>query len=190
MKAKFTYNGKMKAIYCLIISFCSLFAHANDLDMFCLKGPVDSVCIVMNDAGLEWQNEYVFDEQGNLIELDGEEFICERDADGRMKSVLLEDAVEDDEEKFTTIEMTLSYNRDGRVDKVVSTAGDETWTRNYRYNEKGLLKERDYDTSGDDEKLTYVYYKFDDHGNWTERLEKLGSMDQTIRQIRNITYRK
>lgn len=121
MKAKFTYNGKMKAIYCLIISFCSLFAHANDLDMFCLKGPVDSVCIVMNDAGLEWQNEYVFDEQGNLIELDGEEFICERDADGRMKSVLLEDAVEDDEEKFTTIEMTLSYNSDGRVNKVVST---------------------------------------------------------------------
>lgn len=180
----------MKTIICLLISLFGLSVHAGDLEMFCLKGPVDSVCVIMDDAGLEWQNEYVFDESGNLIELDGEEVICGRDSDGRMTSISLEEAVEDDEEKFTTIEMQLAYDQSGRVVKVVSTAADETWTQNFRYGPKGLLKERDYDTQSDDEKLTYVYRKFDEYGNWTERLEKLGSMDQTIRQIRHITYRK
>lgn len=181
----------MKVIYCLIISLCGLFARANDLDMFCLKGPVDSLCVIMNDAGLEWQNEFVFDEKGNLIEVDGEEFICERGADGRMQSIVLEEAVEDDEDTFTTIEMKLTYDpATGRVEKVTSSSADETWTQLYRYDAKGLLKERSYDYSGEDEVWTYTYLKFDGHGNWTERLEKLGSMDQTIRQIRHITYRK
>ncbi|MCM1077483.1 MAG: hypothetical protein NC411_09010 [Bacteroides sp.] len=158
--------------------------------MFCLKGPVDSICIVMNDAGLEWQTEFTFDENGFLIELDGAEIDCVRDENGRMKSITVEDALEDDEDAFTTINMTMAYDSEGRVIKVTSTSADETWTQNYRYNKDGLLSERDYDSDNQDEVQKYVYLKFDNFGNWTQRQEKLQSMDQVITQTRNITYRK
>lgn len=173
-------------------SLCGLFAQAEvkDLDMFGLKGPVDSICITMNDAGLEWQTEYTFDEHGMLVELDGVEVECTRDEQGRMKTIIVEDAVEDNEDAFTTIEMHLFYDNAGRVVKVTSMSADETWTQNYRYHHNGNLKERDYDSVDQDEMLTYVYLKFDDYGNWTLRHEKLASMDQTIAQTRNITYRK
>lgn len=180
----------MKALILLIASICGLSVHANDLGMFCLNGPVDSVCVRMNDAGLEWQNEFSFDENGCLIELDGCEIDCKRDEYGRMTSIILEDAYEDDEDTFTTIEMHLAYDNAGRVSKVTSMSADETWTQNYRYDHNGLLKERDYDSVDQDEALKYVYLKFDDYGNWTKRLEKLQSMDQTIVQTREITYRK
>lgn len=182
----------VKFIFLLIASMCGLFAQAGvkDLDMFCLKGPVDSICIIMNDAGLEWQNEFTFDEHGMLVELDGMEVECTRDELGRMKTIIVEDVVEDNEDAFTTIEMHLFYDNAGRVIKVTSMSADETWTQNYRYHHNGNLKERDYDSVDSDEMLTYVYLKFDDYGNWTTRQEKLASMDQTITQTRNITYRK
>lgn len=183
-------SDKMKTLLLIIVSMCGLVAHANDLDMFCLKGPVDSVCIIMNDAGLEWQNEFTFDEKGFLVELDGMEIDCKRDSSGKMLSIIVEDAVEDDEDAFTTIEMCLTYDKAGRVVKVTSTSADEIWTQNYRYDHNGLLKERDYDSVDEDEVLTYTYLKFDEYGNWTERKEQLRSMDQTIIQTRNITYRK
>lgn len=71
----------VRFIFLLIASMCGLFAQAGvkDLDMFGLKGPVDSICIIMNDAGLEWQNEFTFDEHGMLVELDGMEVECTRD---------------------------------------------------------------------------------------------------------------
>ena len=180
----------MKVIIFLIASVFGIFAHANDLDMFCLKGPVDSVCIIMNDAGLEWQNEFCFDEQCFLVEMDGVDIDCKRDGFGRMISIIVEDAYEDNEEAFTTIEMHLTYDRAGRVSKVKSMSADEIWTQNYRYDHNGLLKERDYDSVDQDEALKYTYLKFDDYGNWTKRVEKLQSMDSEIIQIRNITYRK
>lgn len=172
----------------LIMCISGMMLHAGDLDMFCLKGPVDSVCVIMNDAGLEWQTEYTFDSEGFLIELDGEEFDCERDSSGRMISIILEDSAEDDEEAFTTIEVKISYDNAGRVVKTSSSSADEQWTQSYHYDHNGVLKQRDYDIVGNEEILTYVYLKFDDYGNWTERIEKLGSMDQSIRQIRHITY--
>lgn len=179
----------MKLLFLLLASICSLFANANDLEMFCLKGSVDSVCIIMNDAGLEWQTEFSFDKDGKLVRIDDNEFDCKRDAKGRIASITVEDAVEDDENVFTTIEMQLTYDNSGRVTKVRSTSTDETWEQIYRYDEKGLLKERGYDSADEDETLKYVYLKFDKHGNWTERLEKLSSMDQTIAQTRHIIYR-
>ncbi len=143
---------------------------------------------MMNDAGLEWQNEFRFDKDGNLIEVDGEEFACDRDDSGRIVSLTLEEAVEDDEETFTAIDMELTYDSNGHVAKVISTSEDESWAQNYRYDKDGNLRERDYDAGTDDELLTYEYKSFDRFGNWTLRLEKLGSMDQTITQQRKITY--
>ena len=180
----------MKAIVFFIASVFGLFAHANDLKMFCLKGPVDSVCITMNDAGLEWQNEFCFDEKGFLVEMDGSDIDCKRDSFGRMISIIVEDAYEDNEEIFTTIEMNLTYDNAGRVSKVTSKSADEIWTQNYRYGQNRLLKERDYDSVDQDEVLKYTYLKFDDYGNWTKRVEKLQSMDSEIIHTRNITYRK
>lgn len=135
----------VKFIFLLIASMCGLFAQAGvkDLDMFGLKGPVDSICIIMNDAGLEWQNEFTFDEHGMLVELDGMEVECTRDELGRMKTIIVEDVVEDNEDAFTTIEMHLFYDNAGRVVKVTSMSADETWTQNYRYHHNGNLKERD-----------------------------------------------
>ena len=167
---------------------CGLFTYASDLDMFGLKGPVDSVCIVMNDAGLEWQTEFTFDENGLLIEIDGVEVSCERDVKGRMTSITVEEAVEDDEDSYTTINMTIAYTPSGRVSKVTASSGDEVWTQTYSYDADGLLKELIYDSTEDKEVQQYTYLKFDEYGNWTQRQEKLQSMDRTVTQTRNITY--
>ncbi len=179
----------MKLLFYFLFTLLSISAHAGDLGMFCLKGPVDSVCVVMNDAGLEWQTEFVFDEDGFLIELDGEDFECERDENDRIRSVVLEDMVEDNEELYATIGMTFEYDKAGRVIRQISKSADETWTQNYHYDDKGRLIKRDYDTMSEDEVMTYEYVKFDELGNWTERIEKSASMDQNIRQIRKIFYR-
>lgn len=179
----------MKLILYFIFTLLGFSAYAGDLEMFCLKGPVDSVCVVMNDAGLEWQTEFVFDEDGFLVELDGEEFECERGDDGRIRSVALEEMVEDNEELYTTIEMTFEYDDAGRVVKLISKSADESWTQNYRYDDKGRLSKRDYDTLSGDEVMTYEYVNFDKFGNWTERVEKSASMDQSIRHTRKIFYR-
>lgn len=128
------------------------------------------------------------DADGLLIEIDGEEFDCERDSDGRMTSIILEGSAEDDEDSFTTIETRLIYDSKNRVIKTTAISADEQWTQNYTYDANGLLKQRDYDNLGDDESQTYTYLKFDSYGNWTERLEKQKSMDQTIRQTRIIIY--
>lgn len=181
----------MKAIILLLASLFAVSANGavNDLDMFGLKGAVDSVCIIMNDAGLEWQTEFTFDEDGMLIEIDGSEVECTRDKSGRIATIIVEDAVEDNEDEFTTIEMKLTYDEAGRVVKVAAISDGESWVQNYRYDPKGLLKEHDYDGADQDETQKYEYLKFDSHGNWTLRHEKLKSMDQTIVQKRNITYR-
>lgn len=180
----------MKSVCFLLLFLTCFVCRANDLTMFSLTGPVDSVCIVHDDAGLEWQIEYSFDSDGFLIEIDGEEPECERNKQHRISTITLIDSEEDDEESFTTIQMKLFYDNSGRVIKTESKSGDEQWIQNYFYDSKGLLKERDYDISGEKEVQTYTYLKFDEYGNWTERLEKLKSMDQTIRQTRYITYRK
>lgn len=179
----------MKFTIFVLFLFIGLAGRANDLDMFRLTGPVDSLCVVMNDAGLEWQTEYTFDSDGMLIEIDGEEIECERDGENRIKTITLVDAAEDDENEFTTIEMKLFYDKTGRVIRTEAMSADEQWVQNYLYDSNGLLKQRDYDIVGDEEIQTYTYLKFDEFGNWTERLEKLKSMDQTILQIRHITYR-
>ena len=181
----------MKAIILLFASLFALSAHGavNDLDMFGLKGAVDSICIIMDDAGLEWQTEFAFDEDGMLIEIDGSEVECTRDKQGRISSITVEDAVEDNEDEFTTIEMKLTYDSAGHVIKVTATSQGESWVQNYRYDSRGLLKEHDYDGADQDEAQKYEYLEFAAHGNWTLRHEKLESMDQTIVQKRNITYR-
>lgn len=178
----------MKSVSFVLLFFISFACQANDLKMFCLSGPVDSICIVMNDAGLEWQTEYTFDTDGALIEIDGEEIDCKRDAEGRMTAITLIDTAEDDEESYTTISMRLFYDKAGHVVKSEAVSGDEQWVQTYVYDTKGLLKQHSYNMNGEDEIQTYTYLKFDKFGNWTERLEKSKSMDQTIRQIRNITY--
>lgn len=181
----------MKSAYLVLLFLLTNFAcKANDLDMFRLSGPVDSVCIIMNDAGLEWQTEFTFDTNGILDGIDGEEIDCIRDDNGRITSITLIDAAEDDEESFTTIEMNLFYDNAGRVIRTTGMSADEQWSQRYIYDTNGLLKERTYDIVGEEEIQSYLYLKFDEYGNWTERLEKLQSMDQTIRQIRHITYRQ
>lgn len=182
------YIDYMKYLLFLIASMCGLFAYANDLSMFGLKGPVDSVCIIMNDAGLEWQTEFTFDEKGLLIEIDGVEVTCVRDSKDRIASIIVEESVEDDEDAFTTIDMSLTYDTSGYVTKVTAKSGDETWTQTYKYDSKGLLTELVYDGGEENEIRQYVYLKFDEYGNWTERQERLQSMDSTITQTRNITY--
>ncbi|WP_290449720.1 hypothetical protein, partial [Duncaniella muris] len=109
----------------------SLICKANDLPMFCLAGPIDSLCVVMDDAGLEWQNEYTFDSDGSLIEIDGDEVDCERDSAGRISSITLIEATEDDEDTYTTIKMRLFYDKSGRVVRVEAVSGDEQWVQTY-----------------------------------------------------------
>jgi len=163
--------------------------HAGDIDMFCLKGNVDSICISMNDAGLEWQTEFKFDNDGFLIGIDGDEFDCERDSSGRIVLVILEDYAEDDENELTTIETRLEYDDAGRVVKATAKTADEQWSQDYHYDNRGLLTSLSYDTAGENEVRTYTYVAFDSHGNWTERIENLSSMEQTIKQTRHIVYK-
>lgn len=179
----------MKKVVCFVfLFFISLVCRANDFGMFCISGPVDSICIVMNDAGLEWQTEFTFDSAGFLIEIDGEEVECERDSEERITSITLTDYAEDDENSATTIQMRLFYDKSGRVVRTEAVSGDEQWVQHYIYDGQGRLKELRYDMNGEDEIRIYTYLKFDKLGNWTERTEKLRSMDQTIHQSRHITY--
>lgn len=177
-----------KAVCFVFLFFISLVCRANDFGMFCISGPVDSICIVMNDAGLEWQTEFTFDSDGFLIEIDGEEVECERDSEERITSITLTDYAEDDENSATTIQMRLFYDKSGRVVRTEAVSGDEQWVQHYIYDGQGRLKELRYDMNGEDEIRIYTYLKFDKFGNWTERTEKLRSMDQTIHQSRHITY--
>ena len=178
----------MKSVSFVLLFFMSLICKANDLPMFCLAGPIDSLCVVMDDAGLEWQNEYTFDSDGSLIEIDSDEVDCERDSAGRISSITLIEATEDDEDTYTTIKMRLFYDKSGRVVRVEAVSGDEQWVQTYAYDSSGHLTEQCYNMNGVEEVRTYTYLKHDRFGNWTERLEKLKSMDQTIRQCRNIIY--
>ena len=180
----------MKSVSFVLLFFMSIVCQANDLQMFCLSGPVDSICIIMDDAGLEWQNEYTFNSDGFLIEIDGEEVDCGRDSAGRITSISLIEAAEDDEESYTAIEISLFYDKYGRVVKAEAVSGDEQWTQSYTYDTNGRLTEQRYNMSGDEEVRIYTYLEFDQFGNWTKRLERLKSMDQTTRQCRNIVYRE
>lgn len=171
-----------------IFAALSPVANASDLDMFSLKGPVDSICIKMNDAGMEWQSEFTFDVDGNLIEIDGEEPNCHRGKDGRIDTIILEDTAEDDESLITSIEMKLNYDKGGRVVSVHSHSGEESWLQKFYYDEKGLLQKKEDIYPDYSDMFTYRYLNFDSYGNWTKRIEKLTSMDQSVVQTRDIIY--
>ena len=113
-----------------------------------------------------------------------------RDSKGRIVSIILEDSAEDDEDTIATFETKLIYDNKGRVIRTETTDTEEQWIQNYHYGKDSLLQRRDYGVNGNDEYSTYRYVKFDEYGNWIERIEKLGSMDQTINHKRQIIYRK
>lgn len=172
----------------LILSLLTaISAHANDLTMFSLKGPVDSLCIVMDDAGLTWQSEFKFDKKGLLIEFDGIEVDTERDKNNHIVDLIIEDAEDGDE--TVTIETKLEYDATGKVIKTITSSPDEEWTETFSYDRNGRLKSRNYTSPEVTEQYTYTYLKEDAQGNWTVREEKAVSMNQIITHTRKIIYR-
>lgn len=178
----------MKFLITILFTAIYSAAFSSDLEMFQLKGAVDSICITSNDAGLEWQTEFTFDEDGNLIEIDGEEFECERDAMGKIQSLVIEYAAEDDESVISTMELVLKYDSAGRVTSVESITPEEPLKHKYHYGDDGILRQKDEEFPDYTESITYTYLKYDSHGNWTERVEQLSSMNQSITQKREIFY--
>ncbi len=177
----------MKHILFTLLLLIGLSAHSKDLDMFRLTGPVDSLCVEMDDAGLSWQTEFNFDEDGYLVAVDGIEINAERDDNDFITDFIIEE--EDEDNEPVTIETKIEYDKAGRVIKTVTISPDEEWTETFTYNHEGRLIKREYVSTDARETFSYTYTKFDTLGNWTERQEKIGSMDQTITQTRHITYR-
>ncbi len=178
----------MRIFLALLFSVVYSMAHSSDLDIFLLKGPVDSVCVTFNDAGLEWQTEFTFDVDGNLIEIDGGEFDSTRDSSGRLKTLTIEYPAEDDESVINAITLVVKYDSEGRVTAVESLTPDDPLKRKYFYDKDGRLQRVEEENPDYTESMTYTYLKFDSYGNWIERREKLGSMDQTIMQKREVFY--
>lgn len=177
----------MKRILFIFLLLIGLSAHSKDLDMFRLIGPVDSLCVEMNDAGLTWQIEYNFDEDGFLVAVDGIEVNAERDENDFITDFIIED--EDEGNEPVTIETKIEYDKAGRVIKTVTSSPYEEWTETFTYNHEGRLIKREYASTDEKEIFTYVYTKFDSLGNWTERQEKIGSINQIVTQTRHILYR-
>lgn len=177
----------MKRLLLFILLLIGLSAHSKDLDMFRLIGPVDSLCVEMDDAGLTWQIEYLFDEDGFLIEFDGIKVDADRNDNNQITDFIIE---EDDEDGETvTIETLIEYDKSGKVIKTITNSSGEEWSESFIYDTKGLLIKRIYESVDGKDIFTYVYNKFDSMGNWTERHEKLDSINQIIIQTRHITYR-
>lgn len=177
----------MKRLFYTLLLLVGLSAHSKDLDMFRLIGPVDSLCVEMNDAGLTWLCEYSFDDDGFLIEVDGVEVNVDRDSSGLITDFIIEEDDEDNEP--VTIETKITYDKAGRVTSTITMSPDEEWTETFTYNHEGLLVKREYKSVDSTEVFYYTYTKFDSLGNWTERHEKVSSLNQSIIQTRNITYR-
>lgn len=177
----------MKHLFYTLLLLVGLSAHSKDLDMFRLVGPVDSLCVEMNDAGLTWQCEYSFDDDGFLIEVDGVDINVERDRNGFITDFIIEEDDEDNEP--ITIETKITYDKAGRVTGTKTVSPDEEWTETFTYNHEGLLIKREYMSADSTEDFYYTYTKFDPLGNWTERQEKVSSLNQSIIQTRHITYR-
>lgn len=177
----------MNRLLFILLLLTGLNGSSKDLDMFSLNGPVDSLCVIMDDAGLTWQTEFKFNQDGLLVEFDGIEIDTERDGHNRIVDFIIEEDDEDNEP--VTIETKLEYDAAGRVIKTITTSPEEEWTETFIYDEKGRLKMREYTSVDATERFTYVYLKEDSNGNWTERQEKIASMDQVITQTRHIIYR-
>lgn len=99
--------------------------------------------------------------------------ILTRDENGYVKKVVYDCDSEDDYEKFysctpTTFEY---FWEDGRIKKI--TEGSDTYI--YVYDSDGYLKSKDVESYGEENTMTrtcmyYSKYKYDDYGNWIERL--------------------
>lgn len=177
----------MRLFITFLLCLIGVFAHAADQEnLFGLKGDVDSICTITDDSGYAWQIEVVFDEDGNLLEVDGCEVVCKRDASGRLTEYTAED--EDELGNTITIVTTLSYNKRNRVAKTRYTSGSDTWTETYTYDPAGLLVKKEFSGPEENEIYTYKYIKTDKQGNWTERIETGTLSEVAVRQIRNITY--
>lgn len=177
----------MKRILFIVLLWIGISVQAKDLDMFRLIGPVDSVCVELDDAGLIWQTEYKFDIDGFLTHIDGMEVNMDRNEHDQITDFIIEEDDEDNEP--VTIATKIEYDKGGRVIRTTTSSTDEEWTEIFTYNHEGHLVSREYQSPDAMETFTYAYLKFDSMGNWIERQEKIGSMDQVINQKRHITYR-
>lgn len=178
----------MRLFFTFLLCLIGVAAHAADQQtLFGMKGEVDSICIITDDGGgFAWQVEIVFDEDGNVLEIDGVEVEVTRDSDGRLTSVTIED--EDEEGNPVLILTKLNYNRQNRVSRIESTSGNEKWSEKYVYDSAGLLIKKEFSGPEDTDTYTYQYVKTDKHGNWTKRIEKATMSGVAVEQTRNITY--
>lgn len=163
-------------------------SNASDLKMFSLNGEVDSVCVVTDDAGLTWQSEYKFDNNGFLIEFDGIVVDANRDAQNHITDFIIDET--EDENEPVTIETSLSYDSNGLVIKTVNSSPDDDWTETFTYDNRGRLIRRVYTGVDTNERFTYKYLQEDAKGNWTERQEIAASNNQILIQRREIFYSK
>mgnify|MGYP001029193111 CR=1 FL=1 len=177
----------MNRLLFIIFLLTGISGHAKDLDMFSLKGSVDSLCIIIDDAGLTWQTEFKFDNNGYLIEFDGIKIDTERNELNQITDFIIEEDDEDSEP--ITIETILEYDSHGRVIKTTNISPDEEWTETFTYDDKGRLLSKVYESPYASEKFSYVYVKEDSKGNWTQRQEKIASTDQITTHTRNIIYK-
>lgn len=156
--------------------------------MFSLKGKVDSVCIVTDDAGLTWQTEFKFDKNGFLIEFDGILVDANRNGQNQLTDFVIEEAEEGAEP--VTIETTLQYDHNGLVSKTINSSEGDDWTETFTYDKRGRLITRVYSGIDTNERYTYKYLREDSEGNWTERQETASYNNQILMQRREIFYSK
>lgn len=100
------------------------------------------------------------------------------DADGYIQSAKM---------SFQGQEVEIKYKwENGKiVSQTMNVMGNEM-TIKRTYNEKGAPASESMDMGGQEMKMPYTDYKYDDHGNWISR--KVSMMGQEMEQTRTIEY--
>jgi hypothetical protein len=83
------------------------------------------------------------------------------------------------------VEIKYKWENGKIVAQTMNVMGQEM-TIKRTYNEKGAPESESMDMGGQEMKMPYTDYKYDDHGNWISR--KVSMMGQEMEQKRTIEY--
>lgn len=122
----------------------------------------------------EWQNEYEYDADGNIVCDESIHAVLKRDKEGRL--VLYKQEAKNGEYSEDDMTLTLVYDKNGRLQKIDKQGAYDGFEEhriykgNNLYPSKASLLWSDEGGEGGEEEKVYTYRHFDDMENWTERV--------------------
>ena len=124
----------------------------------------------------------------------GRDIVINFTQEGKMQGEGISDAVYDAEGYLQSVKRTMMDQaievkfkwENGRVASQSMNMMGNDMVIKYTYNDKGAIDAQIMDMGGQEMKMPYTDYKYDDHGNWISR--KSSMMGQEMEQTRKIVY--